>query len=1796
MESNSPTISAEPVVQHRHVQIQTLSKAIDNASNAQLWKALGQPDVPVIVMSNICTQIVQGVKTDIANLVPVLDQLTAFILTVRNVTKESVLLRAITKLLLWYCTQDDSTITFSVHASHSGHVHPFITLLQHNQVSNEQLLVEIDYALSHEVACVFPDKFFATFEPLFDTILLLPSTISPSMLINRITKCISTTSSESYDELRTEALNYLLSVAERSFRQDGTMPFLLLSEITYILVECSDLHALLESEDLHQKATELIYILLQTACDAAAANLPVLSYIQLIQQLMSATDLCDPNVPICKYNPELLWTSLSLMLYSAQTMDDQSILTDLLADILPSTSPSILRVALFPLIQTLTEVENDSSTNNVKLQILEMIQMIQGRPPPNDDVYLQKTLSIYQEMEHFKIGGFLQYAVSSIINREPSDMLKDSSADTVPRQMTMGIALLRLTPTLFEMSGEAPLQSVDNFVRIATKACSSSKKFPALLLLLHVLHESHDQAEYTNHILQVSIPSLVRSNDPVLTSKVLKIAMSLIQGRTPKHQGIFHKDTMTSLTCVGIRMLCTVYEKQPRVWQYLKVVILDWINYRKSGARGFSKRPLTVSEHQTEMAILLTTRKLFEEKPMETAQDILPGIVSLLQTVSDLSMPSIALIVLSINACVKADLLDARSIWTIVLSYVAAYVNSQKQESSIPVIKALCKFFEIVGGLKDDSEPVSAMRETILMEYIAVYIKSTIPEIKKASISALSCFQPTDIMSIMEERPKDSINTMLSDGAIHGYAGSLAKLMTYELDHMRRGLFREGDTAQSNRKPATESKCSQESTSQERQILQKIESEWKNFSVSPGLRSGYALASLFGYRVTSSPARVPADLTRQMSAALTDINLSDHLLIRIGSFSAWEALFEDAIGSSVESAERQTEGVIDDLLNRLASSKVPGLTCNILTALSGCIMALQKLSASAATTAAAKVMERLMPDYFVSKSSENAAASSLVLNEDVQFAVRFCIGNISECVISNERMIQSLIAQLLKDLQEHTSKVTIEAIVELQAFSSGYGLARLVAAMCGYSTKAEYIESLSNSTLATLLNLCFDARLSESAVLGIWMGLASRFDLNEVYSARQLAQQIITNYDIGKYMNNGKANLIGAFWLCAYATAQDGKHIQPNDIELISRVASKNINKDTALGQQLVVPYGYMLSHIPINADSFQYAQQYLLDLLNQQFNAVKTTESPMDTKVAAALTLSAMLGTDYLNPVIVEDKLDEDTLEVEHASAQDGKSAAQQGSNAWDFIEKQSLQQACPSRRDVMDVAIQQIGIGKSNVTGNLRAGRITAFTVGNLCRKALLQEQHKNSLNNPSDLEIMASTSAEPKSYSRLAQTTSWLRNVFDTLVEISAQPVHSISNNATMLLLALQQTIGPLAPVNWFPILLNLSKISTDIHLSCIHFASTHASSSTSLTEFIIVQLRQVATYLEKGQSVDDRVIQLLVSEVGLGKMMELAGLLEQAPSSTVGHHRRGVNAMLKPIKLSEERCFETVNALVSVFAKLSEDCRHTALHTLSLHLHDKSDKLTCDLHHLVYQQLLSRLVKDTNPPSDTIIQLTVQCSLASLNIENLLKDLDQVSSSDMLHSQVVVACEVCQRQAGTTQKSSVQYLSTILRSLIMFKGEVYTKTWTVLIHTIASDANTKNTLDKYQLLISMLDIVIIVLSLKASDRYSYAKRGIALGLRSVIEICWWAIDAPLQNVHATALEQASYLMGQVISSAQATGFVKHDQLLSRLFRVLEIAEEDRDLTAEAHVIQRIFVKTLRIVYASGSGPEQNGYKIL
>lgn len=451
------------------------------------------------------------------------------------------------------------------------------------------------------------------------------------------------------------------------------------------------------------------------------------------------------------------------------------------------------------------------------------------------------------------------------------------------------------------------------------------------------------------------------------------------------------------------------------------------------------------------------------------------------------------------------------------------------------------------------------MRQVILSDYLAVYIKSDVVDIKEAALYSLSCFQATDIMSILEERPKDNIGTMLSDSQVQGYAKPLAKLISYELDYMRRGLFREGDGTRSHQDPS-ERKNVQQTSSDERQIMQRIESDWKNFTVSPGLRSGFALASLFAYSAVNNTAPSPDDWKRHMAAAFTDINLSDHLLVRLASLAAWQVFFEDAIGSDITAAERQAEAVIDDLLKRLASSKVPGLICNVLMALTGCLLTLHKISASASTTTATKILEHLLANYFVSKGNKNFSATSLVLNEDVQFAIRFCIGNIAECVINNERMIKTIVDELLQDLRQYKSNISIDSTVELQAFAAGYAIAHLTSVMRAYPTKTEEIDVLSNDGTAQLLQLCAAVRVTDSAMLGIWMGFASRLDPQEMKDVTSSALQVLQGYASGVRTNVQKGNVAGAFWVGAYAIAQSPDDIRSEEMELIAQVASMHIN------------------------------------------------------------------------------------------------------------------------------------------------------------------------------------------------------------------------------------------------------------------------------------------------------------------------------------------------------------------------------------------------------------------------------------------------------------------------------------------------------------------------------------------------------------------------------------------------------------------------------------------------------------
>lgn len=260
-----------------------------------------------------------------------------------------------------------------------------------------------------------------------------------------------------------------------------------------------------------------------------------------------------------------------------------------------------------------------------------------------------------------------------------SGKLEDSSDST--------LALLFTTPFVFSDDQVA----CASYSRIAQLTCmiQPSYKFPALLFFLRGLRVSSGNPLLVTHLLKDVIPSLVDVNDPVITSKVLQVVLTSIGG---------HDSVMSSL---GVKALGRTFELQPRVWQELKKVFAEWVLRRKSGTVRRKIDLTKTGPIKMELAILTTMRDVCKSKPRECAPDILPMVISLLQTCQDLSMASLSIMVDIVTSCVENGLVESRSIWNICVVYLAQFALEQDVDKSLLLTKQLCRFYS-VAGMKND--------------------------------------------------------------------------------------------------------------------------------------------------------------------------------------------------------------------------------------------------------------------------------------------------------------------------------------------------------------------------------------------------------------------------------------------------------------------------------------------------------------------------------------------------------------------------------------------------------------------------------------------------------------------------------------------------------------------------------------------------------------------------------------------------------------------------------------------------------------------------------------------------------------------------------------------------------------------------------------------------------------------------------------------------------------------------------------------------------------------------------------
>lgn len=225
---------------------------------------------------------------------------------------------------------------------------------------------------------------------------------------------------------------------------------------------------------------------------------------------------------------------------------------------------------------------------------------------------------------------------------------------------------------------------------------ADSYKFPVFLFFLRSLRSNSDNPAIVARIFKQAIPRLASQEDPIMTSKILQVILSAISS-----------GASSSMACLGVQALLQTYMLQPRIWQELKRVFTEWILRRKSVTLRRRIDLSNTAPIKMELAILTSMRTVCKWRSRQCAPDVLPMVISLLQSCQDLSMASLSIITTIINDCVRFGFVEARSVWNIAVVYLAQYAFDQGIKKSSLLVEQLCEFYSIAGA-KSDSKTTNS--------------------------------------------------------------------------------------------------------------------------------------------------------------------------------------------------------------------------------------------------------------------------------------------------------------------------------------------------------------------------------------------------------------------------------------------------------------------------------------------------------------------------------------------------------------------------------------------------------------------------------------------------------------------------------------------------------------------------------------------------------------------------------------------------------------------------------------------------------------------------------------------------------------------------------------------------------------------------------------------------------------------------------------------------------------------------------------------------------------------------------
>ncbi|KAG2222843.1 hypothetical protein INT45_000458 [Circinella minor] len=1788
-------------VKHRFAEIH---QTHDIINTDKLWSTLTSNQVSVITASSICQKILVNVQTDAFQFNDTLLHLQNLVLTCTDGLKTAVFLRAISVLLQCHAEEErfHNMIEFTLTSTHSSTttattalVHPFVIICRQRPELCDDIFFEVDFLLNEYNENGYYASLLDTMESFFDSILLTATTTREQQK----TLLFCFTNAYSSASLRTELHYYLVNVLERFPTRRAMIFYLQMVDMVIAVFTSPEL----PESDLQSIATVLIYQLICRAYDAATYGYPALPYLQRILRIYEMRDICSDQ-PLTNPNTYLMWPSFSYLLITAQTVNDQDIILKLMYNTIHRRSCQeqqddfdnmLLSVAMLPLFQTWTEIVDDRHDPRAKKRkalTLDIISYITNYSAnTKNEKFVVKT-NILQTLEEIQITGAMAHMIPFLFSFIDNDGQQNYSAPS--NSVTQINSLLFTTPNVFSSNASTRHSNLDQLARLSSiTAGTYSFKFPVFLLVLYLMRSTEIMTTETFlYIYHTVIPSLIDINDPISTAKVLQTVLPMIQGGYTSQ----HQNNTTVMAAIGFKTLIKIYEHQPRVWHEVKKAMANWILHRKSTLRSDD-----ILAIQMELAVLTSMRDLCVHHPRACAQDILPMVVSLLQSCTDLNIASIALIVDIMCVCINAGLVEPRSLWNVSISYIASFAMEHSQNQMIVLWEKICSFFAIVGDGNEVSESYYELKDNILFNYLEPLMSSDIVTIRSYAYSALAHFPAEDIKRLLPEKAKQFTDEIITEPN-QAQMDVLRQLLSHELDHMRRNLFKEDGTSNINNN-------SQESTATQRQkkdkekqpktigakeadLAGRFVKAWEQAGVAPGVRTGYTIAVLhttnshMNDRSTatgttgaalSSDSITKAKWYRCMTTSIGDIGLTDHLLIRISCLSGWVSLFETAFGSDNGNGDSTFEikgtQILRDLLTRLEKSTVPGTTCNILLALTGFVLTIHRVSPSFGVSCATQLIDLLCSKYINSHEQSSSNMSTLVTSDEVQFAANVCLGHIAGCTISNEKLSTQLL-NLMLDQATSNKQQNMDTTIDLTQFAQGYAASIYTAALMTWPTKTNPIDNLAKNGLSTLLQYVNGTKqqgLSESRALGIMMGWASKISKTDMYDVCWFASETLKLYSeqgLSSKMNRGV--LLGSCWVAAYSAINDDGHFDP-DIANTLREATEKASNDVSylFFYKTGVALAYLNRVNFLCRNETEHFKSFGA-LLRSEVKTIKDTD--VNAATTSILSLGSLLGVDYLSPSI-------------HGHPYQLTSNIRAYSNE--------------ARVEALDTLGSSAGVlgGTSLAVGNLKNTRIAAVVCGKLnqvasamCDAKTFQDDNGNG-ETVAVAELLLNASTEPKSYSRLSNNTSFLRAVFDSLTQlVRGQSIQQKEQHAIDILLSsLWETPGPLPQVNWFPLLTNISGISNYLRLLAIRFASHHASTSMSLTEYIISQLS------EPQDNQDTQ--KLLASKVGFGKVFELSGLPDRSPS-IVGaddeKRRRGMDAVTKKTRVSEMRCIELFESYIELLKTMTTDIQLIFFSTLSDHLppitkviddDEHLELLVKTLRDITYFNITLPLLNgDKQVPKEQqsllLIQKAVECSV---------KNSEQVKqheiTSENAYAHCITVTELC-RLGRTGTVAPAQLITDTIRQLLIKKIHNKNETiWNQIAKAILQVDGT-STKEKLTWVTRILDTLIVIAGNNNSSDTENGEEntaailieGLAHGLRQVFLRMWWTSptteDQCLIRETEALLPDIRYMFSHIMYLGNAYP-QEQQQMVKRILKLNTLANN----WPSKNQLEKIFIHVIR-----------------